>query len=102
MHSLYATDSTVTETHFDASRVISRCQHVLDDALDLSAGGLICFEDDGDCCARYYLADIWDRHVGLIEDFLSTSFFKLVCSCCEETQNAQISLILPLDDRRKD
>lgn len=95
-----ATDSTVAESHFDASRVVSRCQHVLDDALDLATCGLICFEDDIDCCARYYLAGIWDWHIGLIEYFFQTSFVNVVCSRREETQNAQISLILPLDDRR--
>ncbi|KAG9991742.1 hypothetical protein KCU98_g137, partial [Aureobasidium melanogenum] len=76
VHSLYATDSTVGESYFDASRVVPRRQHILNNALDLTAGGLICFEDDGDCCARHYLAGIWDWHAGLIEDFFLNLFFS--------------------------
>jgi hypothetical protein len=60
MHSLHASDSAVRKAYFDASRVVSGCEYVLNSALNFVAGGLVCFEYDGDGCAWHYLAGIWN------------------------------------------
>jgi hypothetical protein len=39
--------------------------------LDFAAGGLVCFEDDGDGCAWHYLAGIWNCWHDWFVDFLA-------------------------------